>query len=210
MPLIDKGISSNHYGWAIWKIEEDEQKMFNILPVDTVETKEKFPLSQKRRIERLASRAALYQLTGGYKHVAYDMYGRPYLEDESMFISLSHTKGYAAAVIGDRPVGIDIERYSEKVCNVKSYFIRADEEISPYLGNLTWSLLLHWSAKETIFKAIGQQSVDFKEHLRIYPFKPKEDGIIEAQECRTETRQLFKVFYQIRNDFVLTMTETNK
>ena len=43
--------------------------------------------------------------------------------------------------------------------------MRDDEMAETIVG-----LLLHWSAKETAYKAIGREGMNFKEELRISPF----------------------------------------
>ena len=104
----------------------------------------------------------------------------------------------------DSEVGIDIEQYGERVCKVAHKFMRPDEQALAYEGNEAWSLLLHWSAKETMFKCLNASEVDFKEHLQIFPFIPRREGTFDAREYRTDHRQMFHISYQITSDFVLT------
>ena len=75
----------------------------------------------------------------------------------SASISISHTKGYVAVLLGgpEKEVGIDVECYGERVRKVAHKFVREDESVSWYKGTETWSLLLHWSAKETMFKCMN-------------------------------------------------------
>mgnify|MGYP000016543064 CR=1 FL=1 len=67
------------------------------------------------RLEWLAVRVLLYTLSGEEKEIAYHPSGKPYLADASASLSISHTKGYVAVVLGlpGREVGIDIEQYGE-------------------------------------------------------------------------------------------------
>ena len=48
--------------------------------------------------------------------------------------------------------------------------MRTDEPSVFVSGTDTWALLLHWSAKEVMFKCMNTPEVDFREHLRIFPF----------------------------------------
>ena len=83
------------------------------------------------------------------KEIIYSSEGKPSLGDHSFFISISHTKGYVAVILSPiAPVGIDIEQYGHRVKRVYDRFIRPDEQVEPYWGDVTWSMLLHWYATE--------------------------------------------------------------
>ena len=69
--------------------------------------------------------------------------------------------------------------------------MREDEKKSLFKGTETWSLLLHWSAKETMFKCMNASDVDFREHLHVMPFTPDEQGVFSAAEYRTAEKQIF-------------------
>ena len=103
-------------------------------------------------------------------------------------------------------VGIDIERYGVRVRRVVSRFVRPDEEKTMNQGDEVYVLLLHWSAKETLFKVMGVEGVDFIRHLHIFPFVMEEEGCLEAQEYRTEEQWHYRVRYLTHPDFVLTWT----
>ena len=104
--------------------------------------------------------------------------GKPYLADGSAHISISHTNGYVAVALHPtEEVGIDIERYGVRVCRVVSRFVRPDEEKTMNQGDEVYVLLLHWSAKETLFKVMGVEGVDFIRHLHIFPFVMEEEGV---------------------------------
>ena len=123
-------------------------------------------------------------------------------------ISISHTKGYVAVLLGDpkKEVGIDIEYYSGRVRKVAHKFMRADEQESLFRGTETWSLLLHWSAKETMFKCMNASDVDFREHLHVMPFIVDEQGVFSAAEYRTAEKRNFQIHYYLFSDFVLTLS----
>ena len=126
--------------------------------------------------------------------------------DHSFFISISHTKGYVAVILSPiAPVGIDIEQYGHRVKRVYDRFIRPDEQVEPYLGDVIWSMLLHWSAKETIFKSMENADADLRK-LCLSHFIPQEEGAFQVQEYATEQQQSFAVGYRISPDFVLTWT----
>lgn len=80
------------------------------------------------------------------------------------------------------------------------------EEKTMNQGDEVYVLLLHWSAKETLFKVMGVEGVDFIRHLHIFPFVMEEEGCLEAQEYRTEEQWHYRVRYLTHPDFVLTWT----
>lgn len=205
MPLVYREDCA-HGVWGIWKMDEETDANFEpTLGAPLVAAiRQQFPNSPHRRMERLCTRALLQQLTG-LTGVDYHPSGSPFLTGDSRHISISHTKGYAAVIVSTERTGIDIERYSDRVTRVAPRFMRSDEQALPYLGTDVWSLLLHWSAKETLYKFLDTEGTDLKEHLRISPFAPQPQGIMQAQEYRTPQCQTLHVGYRIYPDFVLTM-----
>lgn len=192
--------------WGIWKMDEPLDELLVLLPQRTVYEQEiqRFT-AVHRKLEWLSVRVLLFQLLGEVKEIGYEPSGKPFLKDNSFFISISHTKGYVAVILSPvAEVGIDIEQYGQRIQKVAHKFMRADEEAGVYAGESTWGLLLHWSAKETMFKCMNTAEVDFREHLHITPFIMKAEGIFAAQEYRTEQQRHFLIHYQIHPDFVLT------
>lgn len=83
--------------------------------------------------------------------------GKPVLK--GWRISVSHTKGYAAALLSRKHVvGIDIEYTSDRVGRIASRFLREDEHPvgSP-------QQLAYWSAKETMFKLFSEDRLTFQD-----------------------------------------------
>ncbi|MBC8593960.1 4'-phosphopantetheinyl transferase superfamily protein [Oscillospiraceae bacterium N12] len=192
--------------WGIWKMEETIEDLLSILPERAYYEKELQRFNAPhRKLEWLSVRCLLFHLLGSHKEVCYESNGKPYLADRSRFISISHTKGYVAVILSEvAGVGIDIEQYSKRVHKVAHKYMREDEPVNSYRGDDTWSLLLHWSAKEVMFKCMDASEVDFREHLRIEPFIPQERGVFLAYEYRTELKRYFEIHYLLHPDFVLT------
>lgn len=149
MPLLMK-----HTGplWGIWKIEESSEVLLSLLR-NREEYLPQLELirTEQRRREWLACRVLLQELTGGPVCVAYRPNGAPYLSGSSLHISISHTKGYAAVLLQNRPAaGIDIEYHSGRVSRIRSRFMNPEEEAGIDKEHETEHLLLHWCAKETL------------------------------------------------------------
>ncbi|MFA5650097.1 MAG: 4'-phosphopantetheinyl transferase superfamily protein [Proteiniphilum sp.] len=204
--LIRKEHIENGGLLGIWRIEESREELLEYFPGNLRQEAIAYTdgiRSPMRSIEWLSTRAMLFVLLGDDKSIQNHPDGRPYLTDHSYHISLSHTKEYAALLLHDSlPVGIDIEARSERVKKVASKFISEEEYIDP--SRKVIHQLLHWSAKESLFKLINRQGVDFKEHLRVRPFTPGDNGTIMATETGGETPRAHLLHYEVHDHYVLT------
>lgn len=192
---------------GIWRMDETYEELCEMVAdrqlVQEAEIRFNAP---RRRQEWLSVRILLRTISGNRQDIRYMPSGRPYLPDERKQISISHTKGYATVIISEYTVGIDIEQYGRKVHHVADRYMRDDEQAIPFRGDDTWSLLLHWSAKETVYKCLDTEDVDFCRHLQVTPFVPQEVGCFSVREYRTKARSTFLIHYMLHEDFVLTWT----
>lgn len=191
---------------GIWKISEDVHTLLPLLPKSQQMKARKYISkikSVQRKTEWLATRALLFELLNQEKTIENNAQGKPFLTDHSYHITISHTKNYVAILLHkNRTVGIDIETISDRVSRVAGKFISADEFIDS--SKKVVHQLLHWSAKETLFKIMEEDEIDFREHLHIQPFTPKESGVFEAFESKTEQQTRFQIHYEVLPDAVLT------
>ena len=180
---------------GVWKVDETVEQLCSMFHQFSIYEDGFARFSaEKRKQEWLAVRVLLKELCGEEKRIAYLPSGKPYLEDGSMHVSFSHTHGYVAVAIHpSAEVGVDIEQYGTRVQRVASRFIREDEWVSIESGDEVYALLLHWSAKETMFKLMEDEAVDFIDHLHILPFQPQASGVFKAHEYRSEKEQEFLV-----------------
>lgn len=205
MAILEKHIDAG-CRWGIWKMEESVEDLLMIFsnPEQQLEQMQHLT-AQNRRLEWLSVRALLKNLCGEEKQIEYLTSGMPYLSDQSFYISISHTRGYVAVILSSqKKVGIDIEQYGERILKLRTKFMSEQEMETISADKEVYHLLLFWSGKETIFKILGEQEVDFKEHLLISPFTPEEKGTFHACELRTAKQQKFLLHYQIHPDFVIT------
>jgi phosphopantetheinyl transferase (holo-ACP synthase) len=212
MPLFLKHIEDN-YQWGVWKIDECMEELLSMIPDQKREEYKReiqHFASINRRLEWLSVRILLYILLGEEKKIMYCTNGKPYLSDYSYHISISHTRGYAVIILSSvTEVSIDIEQYGERIRRVAHKFMHDDEQPSIYFNSDVWSLLLHWSAKEVMFKCcMNTTFIDFRKHFRIYPFQIQEEGIFQAKEYYTIKQQNFLIHYLIRPEFVITWQVT--
>lgn len=193
---------NNIYRYGIWKIEEDEIFLRNFINVEIYT-----PFSNSgKRIEFLAVRALAKKMDINPQMIAYLPSGKPYIKESALNISISHTNGYTAILLScQNYVGIDIEQKSERIIKVRSRFMHPEEEmqLSGQKEEESTLLLLHWCTKESLFKAIPDEGVDFLRELRILQFTiHAKKGSFKAKALRSGIN--FQVDYQIEKDFVLT------
>lgn len=192
------------YTLGIWKIDEDEAQLLKLSGM--VESPARINLV--RRQEYLAVRAMASTMGIKPEAIAYLPSGKPFLKDNSLTISISHTKNYVAVLLSSHALaGVDVEHRSERIRKIRHKFMHSDEEknlrqINNPIGE-TDGLLLHWCAKESLFKAVPEEGVDFKQELRISDFSTIElSGRFNGVFLRTG--QSFMIDYLIQADFVLT------
>lgn len=195
--------------WGIWRVTESMEELRARLDDSLFYDKELLELkSASRRMEYVAVRVLLKELLGREVRILHELSGKPFLEDRSCKITVSHTKGYVAIGLhASLELGMDIERRTEKVNKVRSRFVRDDEMLvdeNISAADKLSLLLLHWSAKETLYKLINLQGVDFLKHMRIFNFSLLPAGSFRAEEYRTPQRYVFEVSYWIHPDFVCT------
>lgn len=204
--LIRKEYIGDDVLLGIREMNSDKNLLVNLLPEgqrEIIQEQISKLKSETRIIEWLNTRVLLYEMLGKEKIISNHPSGRPFLIDKSYKISISHTRGYVAILLSQSsPVGIDIETISERVLKVAEKFISESEYISPTKSVI--HQLLHWSAKETIFKLLKVGEVDFKEHLHILPFEPEKTGVFNAKEYKTNMQKEYKIHYEVLDDAVLT------
>lgn len=115
---------------------------------------------QKRRLEQEAERALLAEMQGGEVVLTHNADGKPMVDGYN--ISISHTRGILAIMLSrGYSVGVDVEYMSDRVTKIASRFLRPDEQPST-----TLDLLLHWCAKEAMFKLRSERHLTY-EQMRV-------------------------------------------
>ena len=190
---------------AIWKIEEDTDELIKLSHIDS-----SFYDSYnnpKRKREVAAVRALLFDMLGEYHEVLYTSLGKPYLKYNNLNISISHTVGYVAIILNpNTEVGIDIEKKGDTVLRVKHKYM-SDRELDIIASEsdiFRDNLIVCWSAKETLFKIINKEEIDFIEHLVIDDFiRNQNEGKVLMSEHKTDSKKKYTISYKIEEDFVI-------
>jgi len=170
MPLIlHENIENGVIG--LWKVSEDTETLLVMAKLSHPDATTYSGISaQHRKKEWLATRALLNELLGEPHLINYHSDGRPYLENLTDNISITHSTGYVAIQLHSAAVpGIDIELINRHVGKVASRFLSADE-LAACTVNTERSnrkVLLHWCAKEAIFKMVPLNDIEFSTHIQI-------------------------------------------
>ena len=99
--------------------------------------------------------------------IDYDLKGKPFLNKQKG-ISISHSNEIVAIGISNEiDFGIDIQFKTDKVFKIQSKFLSQMESKFFEKKNDLESLIKVWSAKESIYKALGKEGVSFSKDLEI-------------------------------------------
>ncbi len=152
--------------FGIWHITEEESQLESLSGCSAPT----HVTSPARRREYLAVRSLAVTLGIIPDQIDYLSSGKPFLRNDARTISISHTKDYAALLVGKQPlIGIDIEQQSKKAERVRHKYMHPTEDSMLEASGLDipTGLLVHWCAKEAVFKAVPEEGIDFSEEIRL-------------------------------------------
>ena len=169
---------------AVWQITETEAELRELSSTPADEMEEiSFIKSESLRKQRLAVRALLNELFDDKVYLAHHDNGKPYIENNSINISITHTEKYVAVILDQNDeVGIDIESLDRDFSVVEKKALSKDEidDLEDDREEKNEQLAIYWCAKEAIFKKMSQYNVDFVEQIEIERFRSKGEGELEA------------------------------
>jgi phosphopantetheinyl transferase len=173
MPCIREIVVSPEVRAAVWHITESTEELLALVRPDEedIKTYESFKNEQRKK-QWLASRAMLAIMVAPLPlKIHYNAHGKPFLSENSVHISITHTNDYAAAAISEnKKVGIDIEHFKPRIERVKERFLSEEETTSLSPTPTFKELYYYWCGKEAIYKLHGLPGVDFRNDIRIHPF----------------------------------------
>ena len=143
----------------IWRMDETLEEMMELTEHHYDHEIEHIS-NEVRKKERIISRFLLETLVGKKVEVKYADSGKPFCD--GMHFSISHTKNFVAVIVSNKPVGVDIEYKSDRIFRITEKFMHPDElkTLSEYSEKQKFALIC-WCAKETVFKIIEENGVDF-------------------------------------------------
>ncbi len=198
---------------GLWQMDESPEQLFDLYPHllpyrSSLDDKYK---NDGRKLEFLAIRALMYEIlrvngaskgllshAGDFTH---NGQGKPLFR--GYHVSISHTKGYAALILSKKSeVAVDIEYMSDRVERIASKFLRKDER-----ADSLDSKLVHWCAKETVFKLFSEENLLF-EDMRVKPFDTMSDWACDVENLKSG--KTARVDFELAMDFVLTYSMWTK
>lgn len=198
---------------GLWQMDESPEQLFDLYPHllpyrSSLDDKYK---NDGRKLEFLAIRALMYEMlrvngaskgllshAGDFTH---NGQGKPLFR--GYHVSISHTKGYAALILSKKSeVAVDIEYMSDRVERIDSKFLRKDERADSLDAKL-----VHWCAKETVFKLFSEENLLFEE-MRVKPFDTMSDWACDVENLKSG--KTARVDFELAMDFVLTYSMWTK
>lgn len=168
---------------GVWQISETEEELRARSSTPTDEMEEiSFVKSESVRKQKLAVRALLNEMFEDKVYLSHHDNGKPYIENNAINISITHTDKYVAVILSDdEEVGIDCESLDRDFSAVEKRAL-SEEEIDDLEDDekRNEQLAIYWCAKEAVYKKMSQYNVDFAEQIEVDGFRPKGEGEITA------------------------------
>lgn len=167
MPQIFSKISDVDFQILVWKIEEP-LAFFETFPASWSTPAIENPI---KKLESMAARYCLHQLSSEFERLilVQNDRNRPFFQDSDWHISLTHSYPYVAAACSRKyRIGVDIEKPGRNIEKIAPRFLSPIElEKWSKSSNL---LTLAWSAKESVYKAVGKPGLSFQKEIKIGDF----------------------------------------
>ena len=164
MPFLKDFLINNSTKIILWKVIPGELSETHLskhdkdlLKIRTGKNSKEYFLAVRKLLENEDPEFSIH----------YDLNGKPFL-NKHKGISISHSNEIVAiGISNEKDFGIDIQYKTDKIFKIKNKFLSKIE--SKFLGKTDDIELLTklWSAKESIFKALGKEGVSFSNDLEI-------------------------------------------
>lgn len=173
-----------HSRVGVWQISETEAELRVLTSIPSDELEEiSYIKSESLRKQKLAVRALLDVMFEEKVYLSHHDNGKPYIENNAMNISITHTDKYVAIILNDtEEVGIDCESLDRDFSAVEKKALSEDEieDLDDDANDRREQLAIYWCAKEAVYKKMSQYNVDFAEQIEVEEFRPRGEGALEA------------------------------
>ncbi len=210
MPLVLKKRVQD-FILGVWKITEPVNKLEQLFTFSENEITEYTQITNsQRKREWLASRILVTEVMKQKIVVGKTIDGQPFVKDNSAKISISHSRELAVVLISntEKQPGIDTESLARDIEKVAQRFLSDREWKNCLTGNKQLKFILHWCAKEALFKAMPYNNIDFAKHLHIHlNGEPASSGIINCTYINhSKKRHSIQLFYFIFENQMIAYT----
>jgi 4'-phosphopantetheinyl transferase EntD len=190
---------------GVWEITEDYETLLGMvyLKDDDIQRLDKFK-NLNRKVESLSVRALLQQMTRPDARIIYNQSRKPYVDDGSYNISISHSHKHTSILLSkNKYVGIDLEFMSHNIERVAHKFINDREFITGDPLKKREHLYIHWCAKEALYKICDKVDINFQKNLTISPFEVNTQGKILGIVHNNHRNEQYPMHYALENNYVL-------
>lgn len=187
-----------HSRVGVWKISESEAELRAMTSIPSDELEEiSYIKNESVRKQRLAVRALLDALFEEKVYLSHHDNGKPYIENNAINISITHTENYVAVMLNDDDeVGVDCESLDRDFSAVAHRVFSPEEIESLDDDTRNEQLAVMWCAKEAIYKLTSQYDVDFAEQIKIDSFRFRDEGELSATYIdKDDYEQELDLFY---------------
>ena len=203
MPLLHSRLLNEHTLLGMWHITEQPEELFAALPAQLCTEAISGNIHPKRQLEWLASRTLVYALLPHFTSeplcLLRDENGKPFFENSTLQVSITHTPELAAVIISNKyHVGIDIERINPKALRVAGKFLSEAEQT--HTAGEELKTCLYWSAKETLYKLYSKRKLLFKENILLRPDQNFLSGSVQTNGFSRD----YRIYHELIRNHVLT------
>ena len=206
MGLLSNRVVEDGCRMGLWDIVEDYETLFGMTYLNDEDKRRLNAFKNlNRKMESLSVRALLQQMTRPDARIVYRRKSRkPYIDDGSFNISVSHSHKYTAILLGkDTKVGIDLEFMSHNIERIAHKFINDHEVITKDPLFRREHLYIHWCAKEALYKICDKEYINFQENMLVKPFEVCLQGDITGIIQNELHREEYKMHYILENNYAL-------
>jgi 4'-phosphopantetheinyl transferase EntD len=200
MPIIEDFAPFPNTRILIWQITETIDILLSKIQLDN--SSQQILDLKKKEIHKkqfLAIRNILELMSSEKYLVSYSEIGKPYLNSKKN-ISVTHSGSYAALIVSDKQVGIDLEEFGEKIKKIEKKFL--DVELDYPIDLSISNLLVYWNIKESIFKSLENKPMDFRKNIIVLPLE-KENNKVKSWYINNNEIYSFCSYYKVSKNYTL-------
>ena len=200
MPIIEDFAPFPNTRILIWQITETIDILLSKIQLDN--SSQQILDLKKKEIHKkqfLAIRNILELMSSEKYLVSYSEIGKPYLNSKKN-ISVTHSGSYAALIVSDKQVGIDLEEFGEKIKKIEKKFL--DVELDYPIDLSISNLLVYWNIKESIFKSLENKPMDFRKNIIVLPLE-KENNKVKSRYINNDEIYSFCSYFKVSKNYTL-------
>lgn len=205
MGLIENKMVQEDCFLGTWEITRDYEAILKSLSLTEAEMATLLAFqNHNRKLEYLSVRALLNEMAGSKARIIYDETNKPFLQDGSFHISISHSYNLTSILLSrNKRVGIDLEYMSHRISKIADRFMHPDEKITTDPSKRRLHLYIHWCAKEALYKICDKNQLNFRKNLYIEPFDVSDHGYLKGRVLSENREEYFDLYYFLFEEYVI-------